>query len=46
MRDLYLAIDSADLINGFDFGGETTMNTEDLAYIKKGIPSMTAPIGM
>ena len=45
MRDFYLAVDGSDLIDGFDFGGEATMHAEDTAWIRKEIPSMTAPMG-
>lgn len=32
MRDLHSSIDESDLIDRFNFGGETTMNTEDFAF--------------
>ena len=45
VRDFYLAVDGSDLIDGLDFGGEATMHAEDTAWIRKEIPSMTAPMG-
>ena len=32
MRDLHSSIDESDLVDRFNFGGETTMNTEDFAF--------------
>ena len=31
MRDLYLSVDSSNLIDSFDFGTESAVNTEDFS---------------
>ena len=43
--DLDPAVNRADLVDRLDFGTKSAVDAEDLAWIKKNVPSMTAPMG-
>ena len=45
MGNLDSSVDGSDLIDCFYFWGETSVNTENFAWIDLIVPSMTAPMG-
>ena len=45
MGNLNLAVDGSNLVDGLDFRAESSVHAKDLALIREGVPSMTAPMG-
>jgi hypothetical protein len=45
MGNLYFSVDGSHLVDGLDFRAESSMDAEDLAWVRKELPSMMAPMG-